>query len=505
MPFPSRRSSSAHGSEPETHAGIAPATRYHVTMRFAILGGGPAGYAAAAAASALGAEVTLIEDRGLGGSCTLTDAIPSKTLLSTATTLAAVERAESAGIAFDSARPRVDLLRTIAHARWVATHQSRGIRDRLEDSTAQVVHGRGRIVGPGQIVVDCDDYDQTVDYDALLISTGASPWEPPFAQVEHNRVFTTREALEQREIPEHLIVVGAGATGCEYAEFFASCGSRITLLSARGQVLPAEDEDVAEIIEEAFLSRGIEIQMNARIVEIDSETNGVRVRAEDGREFHGSHAIICMGQRANTAGLGLETIGVEVDERGAIRVDEHMRTSVSNVYAAGDVAGGMMLASTASMQGRHAALHAFGEGEEPLRLKNVAWTIFTRPEVATVGLTETEAQRHEIPVDILKHYMGGNPRGVIQGWKEGLIKLIMDPDTGVLLGGSIVGYRASENIATLALAVNEGLTVEALANTGTVTPSMSESLQRAAERAINRRLRASGSTIQVPRTQPLGA
>jgi pyruvate/2-oxoglutarate dehydrogenase complex dihydrolipoamide dehydrogenase (E3) component len=474
-------------------------------MRFVILGGGPAGYAAATAADALGADVTLIEDHGLGGSCTLTDAIPSKTLLSTTTTLASVERAESAGISFDHAQPHVDLLRTVAHARWVATHQSRGIRDRLEQSHVSVLHGRGRITGPGTIEVVSDGFTREVPFDRLLISTGASPWEPPFAQIEHHRVFTTREALEQREIPEHLIVVGAGATGCEYAEFFSSCGSRVTLLSARGQVLPAEDEDVAEIIEEAFLSRGIEIQMNARIEEIDAEQDRVRVRAADGREFTGSHAIVCMGMRANTSDLGLETLGIELDDRGSIRVDEHMRTNVDGIYAAGDVAGGMMLASTAAMQGRHVALHAFNEAGEPLRLKNVAWTIFTRPEVATVGLTESEAERHGIPVEILKHYMGRNPRGVIQGWKEGLIKLIMEPETGVLLGGSIVGYRASENIATLALCVNEGLTVEALAQTGTVTPSMSESLQRAAERAINRRLRETGGGVAVPQTQPLGA
>ena len=474
-------------------------------MRFVILGGGPAGYAAASAAAALGAEVTLIEDHGLGGSCTLTDAIPSKTLLSTATVLAAIDRADQSGVSFEHGKPHVDMLRTVAHARWVATHQSRGIRDRLEDTTVKIIHGRGRIAQPGLIHVECDGYTNEVEYDALLISTGASPWLPPFADMESDRVFTTREVLDQRETPEHLVVVGAGATGCEYAEFFASSGSKITLLSARAQVLPNEDEDVAEIIQEAFLSRGIEIQMNARITEIDADGAQVTVKSEDGRIFRGSHAIVCMGQRANTANLGLETLGVEVDERGAIMVDAHMRTSVEGIYAAGDVAGGMMLASTGAMQGRHAALFACGIDEDALNLKNVAWTIFTRPEVATVGVTEATAAREGRPVNITKHYLGNNPRGVISGWREGLIKLITEPETGVLLGGSIVGYRASENIATLALAVNEGLNVESLANTGVVTPSMSESLQRAAERAMNRRMATHGTGVTVPHTQPLGA
>jgi dihydrolipoamide dehydrogenase len=474
-------------------------------MRYVILGGGPAGYAAASAAAALGGDVTLIEDRGLGGSCTLTDAIPSKTLLSTSTVLAAIDRADQSGVTFEHGKPHVNMLRAVAHARWVATHQSRGIRDRLAETTVRVLHGKGRVVAPGMIHVDCGDFTTEVEYDRLLVSTGASPFVPSFAEFDHDRVFTTREVLDRRDRPEHLIVLGAGATGCEYAEFFASSGSQITLLSARSQILPNEDEDVAEIIQEGFLSRGIEIQMNARISEVDVDDDGVTVTAEDGRTFRGSHAIICMGQRPNTADLGLELLGLELDPRGAIVVDEHQRTTVDDVYAAGDVAGGMMLASTGAMQGRHAALHAFGRVSEPLRLQNVAWTIFTRPEVATVGLTENEAARRGLTIDVTKHYLGANPRGVISGWREGMIKLITDPATGVLLGGSIVGYRASENIATLALAVNEGLNVESLANTGVVTPSMSESLQRAAERAMNRRMASSGDGVPLPQTQPLGA
>ena len=212
-----------------------------------------------------------------------------------------------------------------------------------------------------------------------------------------------------------------------------------------------------------------------------------------------------MGQRANTADLGLDVVGIDVDDRGAIVIDDDMRTTAPNVYAAGDVAGGMMLASTGAMQGRHAALHAFGATEGVLSLTNVAWTIFTRPEVASVGLSATNAARIGRHVDITKHYLNANPRGVISGWNVGMIKLITDPETGVLLGGSIVGYRACEMIATIALAVNEGLTVESLANTGVVTPSMSESLQRAAERAMNRRMAAAGASITVPKTQPLGA
>ncbi len=457
-------------------------------MRLAIIGGGPAGYAAAAAAAARGADVTLIEGLGLGGNATIWDAIPSKTLLSTANVMATVERAETLGIEFQHGRPTVDLLRTVAHARYVAAHQSRGIRDRLEGTSTTVVHGNARITAPGTILVTSEAGEREVTYDRLLVATGAAPWEPPFAQVDHERVFTPRDVLRLRRLPEHLLVVGAGATGCEYAEFFLSCGVRVTLLSARGQVLPAEDRDIAEIVEETFLQRGCELQFDARVSDVEVDADGVAVVTADGRRFDGSHAAVCMGMRAATADLGLDLLNVDLDERGAIITDGNQCTTAADVYAAGDVAGGMMLASTAAMQGRHAAFHALGLTTVALELGTVPWTIFTRPEVASVGLTAGQAGLQGIAVDVTKHYLGANPRGVISGNHEGMVKLVADAASGVLRGASIAGYRASEMVATLALAVRAGLTVDALAQAGTVTPSMSESLQRAAEKAATARM-----------------
>ncbi len=458
-------------------------------MQLVILGGGPAGYAAASAASAMGADVTLVEEDGLGGNATLWDAIPSKTLLSTAGVMATVGRAEALGLAFQHGSPQVDLLRTIAHARYVAAHQSRSIRDRLEGTAARLVHGRARITAPGTVLVTTDVGEREIAYDRLVLATGAAPWEPPFAQVDHARVFTPRDVLTLRRLPESLVVVGAGATGCEYAEFFLSCGVRVTLLSARPQVLPNEDRDIAEIVEEAFLARGCELQFDARVSDVEHRDDIVSVTTTDGRCFDGTHAVICMGMRPASAGLGLDVLGITTDERGAVVVDGNGQTNVEGVYAVGDLAGGMMLASTASMQGRHAAFHALGAAATvQLDLTTVPWTIFTRPEVASVGLTAGEADKRGADVAVTKHYLGANPRGVISGNNEGMIKLVTGATDGVLLGASIVGYRASEMIATLALAVRAQLPVETIADTGTVTPSMSESLQRAAEKAATARM-----------------
>jgi NAD(P)H dehydrogenase (quinone) len=464
-------------------------------MRFVILGGGPAGYAAAGTAAAIGARVTVIERRGLGGNCTLIDAIPSKTLLHTASVMATVENADRIGVRFEHGRPSVDLLTTIAHARWLAAHQAGSVRQRLDASEGEVVYGEGRIAQDGVVEVTTEDGVRVLEYDHLLIATGASPWEPPFANVDHDRVFTTRHVLDLQSFPEHLLVVGAGATGCEYAEFFQSCGVRCTLFSPRAQILPQEDRDMAEIVQEEFLLRGMEVVLGARVSGVDVREDGVLLHSEDGRSFTGSHALICMGMRPEISGLGLEAVGVETGARGEIVIDEQCRSTNPRIFAGGDVTGGWMLASTAAMQGRIAALSAFGHTIQGLSLDAIAGTVFTSPEVADVGLTESKARAANRTVAVTRHDLRNNPRGVIAGQNHGMIKLIWDPDNGQVLGGSIVGYRASELIATIALAVKAGLTVDDLAGTGAVTPSMTESVQRCAEHAANDRVARVGSQV----------
>jgi dihydrolipoamide dehydrogenase len=334
-----------------------------------------------------------------------------------------------------------------------------------------------------------------VPYDRLLVCTGAGPWEPPFAQVDHERILNTRDVLQLEAFPEHLLVVGAGATGCEFAEFFSSCGVRVTLISPRPQILPAEDRDVAEVVQEAFLERGMEIMLGARANAVEHHDGGVRVAAEDGRLFNGSHAIVAMGMRAQTAGLGLEAVGVEPGHRGEICIDEFCRTANACIYAAGDVTGGWMLASTAAMQGRLSVLHAGGHEVEPMNLDSIAGTVFTRPEVADVGLTESKADAAGVDVVITRHQLLANPRAIIAGAPEGMIKLVWERESGRVLGGSIVGFRASEVITTIALAVKAGLSIDDLAETGAVNPSVSESLQRCAEKAANTRRTRAGTRV----------
>jgi NAD(P)H dehydrogenase (quinone) len=465
-------------------------------MRLAILGGGPAGYAAAATAAHLGADVVLIEDNQLGGNCTMTDAIPSKTLLTTADAMLEVARAVEDGLDFQHGLPRVNLRRALARARAVALHQSRGVRERMDGMNVRVLPGRGHVIGPNTLTVDVEGRDHPVEFDALLVCTGASPHVPSFARPDARRVLTTRQVFELRELPGHLVVLGAGPTGCEFADFFSRCGSHVTLVSARDQILPNDDPDLAEVLEEVFLRRGLDVVERGRAAAIDCEDETeVRLVLEDGRELSASHVLLCIGMRPNTQGLGLEAAGVAFGERGTLPVDEFCRTSVPHIYACGDVTGQIMLANTAAMHGRTAAMHAIGVPVDALRYTGVAWCVFTRPEIAKAGLSERQARIEGTPVRVTKHLIRANPRAVMESETDGLIKLLSHPEDGTILGGAMVGIRASEVITAVALAVHAKLSVQDMAETAAVNPSMSESLQRCAEKAAEGMLGVSRVTL----------
>ena len=270
----------------------------------------------------------------------------------------------------------------------------------------------------------------------------------------------------------------------------------LDVVSARDQLLPSDDPDLAEVVEEVFLRRGMDVVKSGRAAGIEALEEGeVRLVLEDGRELSASHCLLCIGMRPSTGGLGLERAGVELGERGAVPVDDLCRTNVPHIYACGDVTGTIMLANTAAVHGRTAAMHALGVEVEPISYTGVAWCVFTRPEIAKAGISERQARQDERPVRVTKHLLRANPRAVMEGETDGLVKLICDPDDGTLLGGAVVGLRASEVITAVALAVHARLSVQQLAETAAVNPSMSESLQRAAEKAAEGMLAVSRVTL----------
>ena len=340
----------------------------------------------------------------------------------------------------------------------------------------EIVEGRARFTGANAAAVG----ETTVEFDAALVSTGSSPRVPDWADVDGERVLTTRHAYHLDALPEHVVVIGAGVTGVEFVHIFSSLGSQVTLIVSRHQVLPHRDAEVAIVLEEDFLERGVKLLKGARASAIQGGDDGVVVETDDGRRVEGSHALLAVGAIPNTADLGLEAAGVEVDG-GYVVVDEFLRSSVPHIYAAGDVTGQTPLSSVAAMQGRKAAQHALGHKVTPSNYRKMAQAIFTEPEIASVGLEEVDAAAEGRKVRITKVPFAANPRALIQGNPNGFAKVISDPATHEVLGGTIVGHHASELIAILAVAVQGRLTVHNLVETLMVYPSLAESLMEAAD------------------------
>jgi dihydrolipoamide dehydrogenase len=355
-----------------------------------------------------------------------------------------------------------------------------GLTALLGSQGVEIVPGRARLAGPHLAVAETAGGSRQIPFDRALLATGSVPRVPGWAAVDGERVLTTRHAYRLEVLPEHLLVVGSGVTGVEFTHIFSSMGSRVTLLVSRQQVLPHRDAEVAAVLEEDFLERGVTLVKGARAVEARADGEGVVVRTDDGRTLRGSHALLAVGLQPNTAGLGLEAAGVRAQD-GFVPVDEFQRTSVPHIYAAGDITGQLPLSSVAAAQGRVVARHALDRPTVPVDLRKAAQAIFTEPEIASVGLEEVDAAAEGRKVRITKVPLAANPRSLIQATPRGFVKVISDPATRVVLGGTVVGHHASEMVGILALAVQEGLRTDALARTLMVHPSLAESLADAAD------------------------
>jgi len=452
-------------------------------QRIAILGGGPGGYEAALVAAQLGADVTIVDSDGLGGACVLTDCVPSKSLIETSNAMTLLNRGADLGIA-TGGLTTVNPARLYERITDLARAQSRDITARIAAEDIKVITGHGRLDGPGTVRVG----EQEVKADAILIATGALPRVLPGAEPDGERILTWRQLYDLTELPRDLIVVGSGVTGAEFASAYQALGSRVTLVSSRDRVLPQEDEDAANLIEDVFRRSGMTVLSRSRARAVSRDRDSVTVTLADGRTVHGSHCLMTVGMVPRTEGCGLDAAGVKVDARGFIEVDRVSRTSVPGVYAAGDCTGVLMLASVAAMQGRVAMWHALGESVHPIRLGHVAATIFTDPEIATVGVSQRAVDAGEVPgmgsVRTQKLPLATNPRAKMAGVREGFVKLFTSPGTGVILGGVIVAPRASELILAVSVAMEQRLTAEQLAQTFAVYPSLSGSVTEAARKLM---------------------
>ncbi|MEV0360350.1 NAD(P)H-quinone dehydrogenase [Nocardia sp. NPDC050697] len=458
--------------------------------RIAIIGGGPAGYEAALVAAQHGAAVTLIDSDGVGGACVLWDCVPSKTFIASTGIRTDLRRARDLGITLDPGQAGVRLPEVNQRVKALALAQSSDIRSKLRAAGVTLLSGYGSLLEPvGRaehrvLVRDGDGAEQTVDAEVVLIATGASPRVLPGAEPDGERILTWRQLYDLAELPETLVVVGSGVTGAEFVSAYTELGVQVKLVSSRDRVLPGEDADAALVLEDALAERGVELVKHARADAVERTADGIVVKLSDGRTVAGSHALMTVGSTPNTGGLGLENAGIELDRGGYLRVDRVSRTAVTGIYAAGDCTGLLPLASVAAMQGRIAMYHALGEGVSPIRLKTVSSAVFTRPEIATVGVSQTAIDNGETPARTVMLPLNTNPRAKMSGLRRGFVKIFCRPATGVVIGGVVVAPIASELILPIALAVQNNLTVNDLAQTFSVYPSLTGSVIEAARQLM---------------------
>ncbi|GGG75676.1 NAD(P)H-quinone dehydrogenase [Corynebacterium pelargi] len=462
-----------------------------LSTRIVIIGGGPAGYEAALAGAKYGAEITLIEDRGLGGAAVINDCVPSKSFIAGANIKTDLRRADDMGLnkGIGEAHLMLDALNERVQA--LAEEQSEDILENMKKAGVRVLNGRGSFDDYNvkqtlhYIKAELEDGSvETIECDLVLVATGATPRILPDAQPDGERILTWRQIYNLKELPEHLIVVGSGVTGAEFVSAFAELGVKVTMVASRDRILPHDDADAADVLETVLAERGVTLEKFARVDSVSNTGDGVVVRTSDGREISGSHALMTVGSVPNTQNLGLEKIGIATTPSGHIKVDRVSRTSVPGIYAGGDCTDLFPLASVAAMQGRVAMYHALGEGVSPIRLKTVATAVFTRPEIAAVGVTQAQIESGEVAARSIVLPLKTNPRAKMRSLRHGFVKIFCRKNSGIVIGGVIVAPTASELILPIAVAVSNQLTVNDLARTFSVYPSLSGSITEAARQLV---------------------
>ena len=484
------------------------------STRIVIVGGGPAGYEAALVAAAKGPEavsVTVVDSDGLGGACVLWDCVPSKTFIASSGVRTELRRAPHLGFDIHFTDAQIELNQIHERVKSLAEAQSHDIRTQLINSGVEVIAGRGELIDAetglahhrilvtehaGSASLDAGEpklgapqepggsAQRVLDADVVLIATGASPRTLPCAEPDGERILTWRQLYDLHTLPEHLVVVGSGVTGAEFANAYTELGVKVTVVASRDRVLPHEDPDAARVLETVFAERGVTLVKNARAASVTRSGDGVVVTMTDGRTVAASHALMTVGSVPNTSGLGLERLGITLAPGNYVQVDRVSRTSVSGIYAAGDCTGLLPLASVAAMQGRIAMYHALGDAVAPIRLRTVAAAVFTRPEIAAVGVPQSQIDDGTVPARTVMLPLQTNARAKMSRMRHGFLKLFCRPATGTVIGGVVVAPIASELILPIALAVQNRITVADLAQTLSVYPSLSGSLTEAARRLM---------------------
>ncbi len=470
--------------------------------RITIIGAGPGGYVAAIRAAQLGGEVTVIEQDAVGGTCLNWGCIPSKVMKTTAEIMERFRRAQEFGLKVDGhVRPHMKAL--MARKKTVIQNQAKGILSLFDRHKIRYMRGFGTITGSNRTEVKLSDGKiSEVPWDRLILALGSQPLDNSSYPFDGQKILSSNHALDLNEIPESILIVGGGVIGCEFAFILEALGSKVSVVEALSRILPlpSVDENCSKVLQREMKKRKIMFMVNRSVERVEEDKGKIRVTigpsplAKDLKEgdrrpldMEVDKLLVCIGRRPNTAGIGLEKIGIKTDEKGWIVANDRMETNISGVYAIGDVLGPskIMLAHVASREGSVAAENAFG-ASQVMNYGLVPAAIFTMPEVASVGLTEKQAKAHGLNVrsdSVLFRNLG---KAQVIGEIAGEAKIVSDAENGKILGIHMVGPHATELIAEGTLGMQKGVTIKELSETVHAHPTLSEIMLEASFKALGK-------------------
>ncbi len=450
-----------------------------MTYDVTIIGGGPGGYVAAIRAAQLGAKVCLIEKTQLGGTCLNRGCIPTKTILASIKVLKHIKEAEEFGIKVENIN--VDLGKIVERKNAVVSTLVSGIEFLFKSYNITLIRGAGKIKSRNQIEVNLSEGGiENIESKNIIIATGSEPAMIPAFGIDGKKVITSNEALVLREIPKRMIIIGAGVIGCEFACILSTLGTEVTAVELMPNILPTEDINISRRMAQILKKQGINIKTKVKIEKIEKTADGVIAVLENGEKIEADKALVSIGRSLNTKNIGIEEVGIKLTDRGAVEVDEHLRTNIDNIYAIGDITGKIMLAHVASAQGLVAAANCVGENSV-IDYNVVPSCIFTFPEIASVGYTEDKAIKAGIRVKTGTFNFRALGKAQAMGETEGLVRIVADEKTDAILGAQMLGPNVTDLIAEVALAIKNNLTVKQIADTIHAHPTLAEAVMEAAE------------------------
>ena len=449
-------------------------------MRVAILGAGPGGYVAALKAAQLGAQVTVIEDIEVGGTCLNRGCIPTKALVASAEVYSKAKDLEEFGIELKG-ELIPNLQKINERKNKIVSVQVKGIRGLFKSWGVTLKEGRGTLLSPKEIEVrGKDGSTEKIEAEKIIIATGSRPAQIPSFIFDGKNILSSDDALNLTEMPKSMLIIGAGVIGCEFACIYKELGADVTMVEMMPRAVVTEDMEISGLLEKELKKKKIKLYTNVKVEKVEVKENGVHAFLSDGKEIIAEKVLVSIGRALNSDGIGLENTGIQKGKRGEIPVNEKMETNVPDIYAIGDVTGGMLLAHTASTQGIIAAKNIMGHNEK-MDYGTVPAAIFTSPEIASVGLREHQAEEKGIKIRIGHFQFRGLGKAHAMGEIVGFIKVIADEATDKLLGMHIIGPHASDLIHEGAVAMKAGLKVRDIANTIHAHPTLSEGIMEASE------------------------